>query len=76
MRLGKSWQQRKKEMQEELEALQGGEDWFAWFPVKTNHGVWAWLEVVHLDYGVYQYDGEWRCLDRPPTAHLKGDTDG
>jgi len=32
-------------------------DWFAWYPVKTNYGVWVVFEVVER-HG-YIKDGKW-----------------
>ena len=79
MRVGKSWQQKNREYQDELKALSKGEDWFAWYPVKSNHGVWVWLEVVHLDYLIYQRSsGEYEVAGDggAVVVHLKGGKDG
>lgn len=78
MRLGKDWQQKGEEYQDKLKALSKGKDWFAWYPVKSNHGVWVWLEEVHLDYSIYQRSsGEYAVAgDGGAIVHLKEVKDG
>ena len=77
MRFFKSWRQVREERQAELESLFYGEDWFAWYPVWENDGRLVWLEVVHLDYGVYKDNkGVYRARAGNPIVFLKETRDG
>ena len=34
--------------------------WFAWRPVRTECGGWAWLEVVEVQRGYAVGEGKWQ----------------
>jgi len=34
--------------------------WFAWRPVRTECGSWAWLEVVEVQRGFAVGEGKWQ----------------
>jgi hypothetical protein len=34
--------------------------WFAWRPVRTACGNWAWLEVVAVERGFACGEGDWK----------------
>ena len=57
MRFGKDNREKEKLRQEYLKSIKDGYVWWAWYPVKTNWGTWAWLEWVGVEPYVYEHYG-------------------
>ncbi len=69
MIFGKSYQQKHKRRQEKLKRLQN-KIWFAWYPIRENHGRFVWLQKVKVDYGIYRANAILYRDYKRPIYHL------